>query len=116
MAKANIGEGQPRQQHSGEKEDRGDELGGTRAGGRRFERLRLGVRGIENGMRPIRGRCAARMALVHRTMRVILPDVRRPAGITGARASERDQSRDDRAEERQEDDRVIHPALSPSSG
>src|SRR5258708_23470293 len=54
MAKADIGEGQPRQQHGGEKEDRGDELRGTRAGGRRFERLWLRPPRLQNSMPPLR--------------------------------------------------------------
>src|SRR5260370_28071036 len=60
MAKADIGEGQPRQQHGGEKKDRGDELGGTRAGGRRFERLWLGARGLGKPKRPLTGAEPAR--------------------------------------------------------
>src|SRR5262245_46548486 len=117
MTKPDIREGQPRQQHGGEKEDRGDKFGRTRACGWRLERLRLAGRGIESGMRALRGRCAARMAVVDGAVRVILrADMRGAAGITGACASERDESRDDGAEERQENDRVKHPALSPSSG
>ncbi len=117
MAKPHIGEGQPRQQHGGEKENRGDELGGTRACGRRLKRFRLAVRGVENGVRPMRGRCGTRMALVHRAVRVILcADAGRPARMTGACAGERDQGGDDSAKERQKNDRVVHAALSPSSG
>jgi hypothetical protein len=47
---------------------------------------------------------------------VLDADIRRSAGMTGARAGERDEGRDDGAEERQKDDRVIHSAFSPSSG
>ena len=42
--------------------------------------------------------------------------VRRSAGKARTRPGERDERRDDRAEQRQEDDRVIHASLSPSSG
>ena len=37
------------------------------------------------------------------------------ARMARARAGERDQAGQDRAEQRQEDDRLIHAALSPSS-
>ena len=57
------------------------------------------------------------MALVDHGVRVMVAAAgRRPAGMTRARAGKRDEAGDDRAEERQEDDRLIHAALSPSSG
>jgi hypothetical protein len=38
---------------------------------------------------------------------ILRADIRRPAGVKGARADKRDERRDDGAEERQENDRVI---------
>jgi hypothetical protein len=57
------------------------------------------------------------MALIHRAVRVVLgAGVRRATGIARTRAGQRDERRDDRAEQRQEDDGVVHAAVSPSSG
>ena len=117
MTKTDVDECQPRQQHGGEQKDGGYDFGRARARGRRFLRLRLAAGGLEDGVRRVRRRRAARMTLLDRTVRVVLtPDVGRPAGIARARASERDERGDDGAEERQENDGVIHAALSPSSG
>jgi hypothetical protein len=107
MAKSDVDESQPRQQHGGEQEYGGDDLGGTRSRGGRFDRFRLRGRGIENGMRALRVRRGARTALVDRAVRMVLDaDIRRSAGITGARAGKRDERGDDGAEKRQKDDRV----------
>ena len=57
------------------------------------------------------------MALIARTVRVsFAANVGRPAGIARTRAGERDERRDDGAQKRQENDGVVHAALSPSSG
>ena len=117
MAKPDVDEGQPRQQHGGEQEYGGDDFGGTRSRGRRFDRLRLRGRAFEGGMRALRIRRAMRTALVDRAMGMVLDaHIRRSPGITGARAGKRDERGDNGAEKRQKDDRVIHSAFSPSSG
>ncbi len=117
MAKPDVDEGQPRQQHGGEQKNGGHDFGRARARGRRFRGLRLAVRGLEGGVRLARGRRAARMALIARTVCVsFAANVGRPAGIARTRAGERDERRDDGAQKRQENDGVVHAALSPSSG
>ena len=55
------------------------------------------------------------MAGVMRAMRTIV-GAGRSAGMARARTHERDQTRDDGAEQRQESDRVVHAPVSPSSG
>ena len=99
MAEADIDEGEPRQQHGCEQKDGGHELGRTRArrGRHRFGMLR---------MRAVRRRLGMCMADVGCSM---IMAVRGAAWKTRARAGNRDQCRDDGAEERQENDRVIHP-------
>src|SRR5262249_14782423 len=118
MAKTDVDEGQPRQQHGGEQKDGGYDFGRARARGRRFLRLRLAAGGLEYAGRLVGSGRASRMPLLDRTGRVVVlnPDAGRPAGKARARASERNERCDDGAQERQENDGVIHAALSPSSG
>src|SRR5262249_60433324 len=59
MAKSDVDERQPRQQHGGEQKNGGHEFGGTRARGRLW--LRLAGRDIEGGGRRWRGKGAGGM-------------------------------------------------------
>ena len=100
MSEADLHEGDPRQQHRDEQEHRGDELGEARAGRRRLLRVLIGMRvRVHDGHRR-GGRCVAAGVIVVRR--------RRPAGEARMRADERDQPRDDEAEQRQKDDGLIH--------
>ena len=54
-------------------------------------------------------RCAARVALIDRPMRMILDAGRRgAAGMTGMGSGKADEGGNDRAQERQENNRLIH--------
>ena len=58
--------------------------------------------------------CSMFMGMMIRGM-VMALGRRRAARETRMRAHERDQTRQDRADQRQEDDRLIHRGISPSS-
>ena len=112
MAEADAPERHPGQHRGDEQEQRGDELGRARARGRRLVFLFLVMRGMDDGVVAMRRRRA--VAVIDASMAGVVLGTVSGVGIaarmTRARAGERDQAGDDAAEQRQEDDRLIHYA------
>ncbi len=99
VREADAVERDPGEHHRDEQEQRGDELGRARARGRRF-----GVMMIV--MTAVRGTVCRRMRGV--IVRVMIAIGRAAARMPLPRAGQRDQACDDAAEQRKEDDGLIH--------
>ena len=101
MAEPDLHERDPRQRHGDEEERRGDDFGGAGAFCRGLGRAVVVVMGVVRGM-----------GIVNRMIRVMVVGGLR-AGEAPGRAVDRDRAGEDRAEQGQEDDRLIHGARQP---
>ena len=108
LQEADIDQREPGQRRRDEQQARGDQLGRARA-------LRGGFGDVVVVMAVI---AVAMVVMGDRGMGVAVVVVMLdgvPARIARMRAKDRDQPREDRAEQRQEDDGLIHAPLNPSS-
>src|SRR6476619_4323869 len=116
MEQAYIRKGKPGQQHGGEKEYGCRQLGGARTSRWSCMGFRLRWRRRERSMRVMRERRSAGNMLFDRPLCVIFRVGRgRSSGMARVRPGERNQGCDDGAEKRQENDRLVHTVLNPSS-
>src|ERR1044072_7308272 len=107
MRNADLPERHPRQQHGDEEEQRGDELGRARARGGRLMRM-VSVAVVMDDSVVAVGRWGT-AGLWGVIARVVLRAVSRPPPrMPRACAAQRNDRRNDAAEQREKDDRLIH--------
>src|SRR4051812_37836228 len=115
VPETDLRESNPRQDQREEQKRRRDDFRRARTGSGRDLRLRLVMRGMNRCMFAVRRGRAMRMFRDMAGGMILDAGERRSTRMPCTRADERDQPRQNSAEQRQKYDRLIHPAVSPSS-